>query len=356
MDIITLAHGSGGKESYKLIEEIFYKYFNNAELLQQNDSTILNEIKGKIAITTDSFVIDPIFFSGGDIGKLSVCGTVNDLAVSGARPLYITSAFIIEEGFEIEALKKIVKSMADTAKEAGVKIVAGDTKVVEKGKGHKIYINTTGIGEFTDEQYELNMKNIEVGDKIILSGTMGDHGMCIMNEREGLDIESNIKSDCATLNKLTSDIMSVSKEIRIMRDPTRGGVANTLNELVNSSSKSMMIYENMLSINEEVMNFCEMLGIDPLYVANEGKLLCIVSSSESEKVINIMNENKLGKDAKIIGEVIENFKSKSQSTAKDINEGYRLVIGNGQALYMTTKLGAIKIIPMAQGELLPRIC
>ncbi|MBU3109517.1 hydrogenase expression/formation protein HypE [Clostridium gasigenes] len=330
-----MAHGSGGEESYKLIEEVFYNNFNNEELLQQNDSTIVDEIKGKIAITTDSFVIDPIFFPGGDIGKLSVCGTINDLAVSGAKPLYITAAFIIEEGFQIESLKKIVKSMADTAKEAGVKIVAGDTKVVEKGRGDKIYINTTGIGEFTKERYELNMENIRIGDKIILSGTMGDHGMCIMNEREKLDIESSIKSDCATLNTLTADIMSVSKEIKIMRDPTRGGVAGTLNELVNSSGKSMMIYEKDLPINEEVTSFCEILGIDPLYVANEGKLICIVSSCDAEKVINVIRAHSLGMDAEIIGEVVP---------------------GQRKALYIKTELGAMKIVPMPQGELLPRIC
>ena len=343
MDIITMAHGSGGIESSKLIEEVFYSSFKNEELLQQNDSTILNEIKGKIAITTDSFVIDPIFFPGGDIGKLSICGTVNDLAVSGAKPLYITVGFIIEEGFEINSLKKIVKSMADTAKECGVKIVAGDTKVVEKGRGHKIYINTTGIGEFTEDRYELNMKNITVGDKIILSGTIGDHGMCIMNSRENLNVQSNIKSDCANLNKLTEDIMRASTKVRIMRDPTRGGVATTLNEIVNSSNKSMIIYENELPINEEVLSFCEMLGIDPLYVANEGKLICIVSSCEAEKVLNVIKEHDLGRDGKIIGEVVEGKIDNVKESKKNF-------------LYIETELGTIKILKSAQGELLPRIC
>lgn len=343
MAIITMAHGSGGIESSKLIEEVFYSNFNNEELMQGNDSTILNEIKGKIAITTDSFVIDPIFFPGGDIGKLSVCGTVNDLAVSGAKPLYITAGFIIEEGFEIDSLKKIVKSMADTAKECRVKIVAGDTKVVEKGRGHKIYINTTGIGEFTKDIYQLNMKNISVGDKIILSGTIGDHGMCIMNHREKLDVESTIKSDCATLNILTSDIMGASTEVRIMRDPTRGGVATTLNEIVNSSNKSMMIYESELPINEEVFSFCEMLGIDPLYVANEGKLICIVSSCDAKKVLNVIKKHSLGKNAKIIGEVIEEKIGNVREHKKNF-------------LYIKTELGAKKILKAAQGELLPRIC
>ena len=343
MDIITMAHGSGGVESSKLIEEVFYSSFKNEELLQQNDSTILNEIEGKIAITTDSFVIDPIFFLVGDIGKLSICGTVNDLAVSGAKPLYITVGFILEEGFEIDSLREIVKSMAHTAKECGVKIIAGDTKVVERGRGHKIYINTTGIGEFTKDRYELNMKNIIVGDKIILSGTIGDHGMCIMNQRENLDVESTIKSDCATLNTLTKDIMKTSTKIRIMRDPTRGGVATTLNEIVNGSNKSMIIYEDELPINEEVLSFCEMLGIDPLYVANEGKLICIVSSCDADKVLSAMKENPLGKNAKIIGEVVD----EKRETATEYKKNF---------LYIKTELGAIKILKSAKGELLPRIC
>lgn len=335
MDIVTLAHGSGGQETNKLIEEIFIRYFNTEELKEQNDSAILNEIKGRLAVTTDSFVVDPIFFKGGDIGKLSICGTVNDLAVSGAIPLYITTGFILEEGFEIKELEKIVKSMAITAKESNVKIVAGDTKVVEKGRGHKIYINTTGIGVIESDGYILKGSNIKVGDKIILSGTIGEHGMCIMNERENLGVQSNIKSDCAPLNILTKEIMKCSKEIRIMRDPTRGGLANTLNELVNMSGKSMKIYEKDIPINEEVMSFCDLLGFDPLYVANEGKLICIVSENEAEKVLNVIKLNELGKDANIIGEVIEDEKSN---------------------LYIKTTLGATKILKMAQGELLPRIC
>ncbi|WP_252229605.1 hydrogenase expression/formation protein HypE [Clostridium sp. ZBS15] len=335
MGIITLAHGSGGEETNKLIENIFIKYFNTEELKKQNDSAILNELNGKIAVTTDSFVVNPIFFKGGDIGKLSICGTVNDLAVSGSTPLYITAGFIIEEGFEIENLEKVVKSMTITAKEAKVKIVAGDTKVVEKGRGHKIYINTTGIGVIESYGYILKGSNVEVGDKIILSGTIGEHGMCIINEREKLSVESNIISDCAALNILTKEIIKCTKEIKIMRDPTRGGLANTLNELVNISGKSMKIYKRDIPITEEVRSFCDLLGFDPLYVANEGKLICIVSKNEAEKVLRVMKSNVLGKDSAIIGEVIEDDR---------------------KYLYIETDLGSTKILKMAQGELLPRIC
>ncbi|NFO88443.1 hydrogenase expression/formation protein HypE [Clostridium botulinum] len=333
--IITLSHGSGGIETYKLIDEMFYRNFNNDELLQQGDSTVLNEIKGKIATTIDGFVVDPIFFKGGDIGKLSLCGTINDLAVNGACPLYITCSFIIEEGFEFKSLEKIVQSMAKTAKESNVKIVAGDTKVVEKVKGHKVYISTCGIGYFKEQKKILNVNNIKSGDKIILSGTIGEHGMCIMNERENLNIDSEIKSDCAPLNSLCEIILNTSNNVRIMRDPTRGGIANTLNELSRSSLKSMMIYEEFIPINNDVRSFFELLGMSPLYIANEGKLLCIVDEVDAENVLSAMKNHPLGKDAAIIGEVIKE------------NKG---------AVYIKGLLGSTKVLQMSQGELLPRIC
>ncbi|RDY23138.1 hydrogenase expression/formation protein HypE [Romboutsia maritimum] len=335
MDQITLSHGSGGEETNKLIEELFYKYFNNDILLQKNDSSIIDKINGKIAVTTDSFVINPIFFKGGDIGKLSVCGTINDLAVSGATPLYITVAFIIEEGFLLSDLEKIVKSIGNTAKYAKVKIVAGDTKVVDRGKCDKIYINTTGIGVIKDNDYEPKVIDIKQGDKIIVSGSIGDHGTSIMTQREFFEVDSEIKSDCACLNYLIIDMINASKNIKIMRDPTRGGLANTLKEIVISTNKSMILNEEDIPIKDDVKNFCEMLGLDPLYVANEGKLVCIVSQEESDKVLEAMRKNKLGKDASIIGEVIN-----------DINAN----------LYIKTTLGATKILQMAHGELLPRIC
>lgn len=335
MKKITLSHGSGGEETHKLIKNLFYKYFNNNILLQENDSSIINEIKGKIAVTTDSFVINPIFFNGGDIGKLSICGTVNDLCMSGATPLYITVAFIIEEGFLIEDLEKIVKSIAHTAKYTNVKIVAGDTKVVERGNCEKIYINTTGIGVIKESDYIVDGSNINVGDKIILSGTIADHGISIMSNREFFQVESEIKSDCSALNYLVRDIMNTSKNIKIMRDPTRGGLANTLKEIVNKTSKSIILNEEDIPIKDDVESFCEMLGLDPLYVANEGKLICIVDKDDAPKVLESMRNNELGKEAVIIGEVKEETKSN---------------------LYLQTSLGSTKILHMAQGELLPRIC
>lgn len=335
MKKITLSHGSGGEETHKLIKDLFYKYFNNDILMQENDSSVINQIKGKIAITTDSFVINPIFFKGGDIGKLSVCGTVNDLCMSGATPLYITVAFIIEEGFLIENLEKIVKSIANTAKYTNVKIVAGDTKVVEKGNCEKIYINTTGIGVIKDSKYIVDGSNVNVGDKIILSGTIADHGISIMSKREFFEIENEIESDCSPLNYLVKDIMNVSKNIKLMRDPTRGGLANTIKEIVDKVSKSILINEEYIPVKEEVMSFCEMLGLDPLYVANEGKLICVVGKDDANKVLEAMKKNEFGKDAMIIGEVIEDDKSN---------------------LYLKTSLGHTKILQMAQGDLLPRIC
>lgn len=335
MKKITLSHGSGGEETHKLIKNLFYKYFNNNILLQENDSSIINEIKGKIAVTTDSFVINPIFFNGGDIGKLSICGTVNDLCMSGATPLYITVAFIIEEGFLIEDLEKIVKSIAQTAKYTNVKIVAGDTKVVERGNCEKIYINTTGIGVIKESDYIVDGSNINAGDKIILNGTIADHGISIMSNREFFQVESEIKSDCAPLNYLVRDIMNTSKNIKIMRDPTRGGLANTLKEIVNKTSKSIILNEEDIPIKDDVESFCEMLGLDPLYVANEGKLICIVDKDDAHKVLESMRNNEFGKEAVIIGEVIEEIKSN---------------------LYLKTSLGSTKILHMAQGELLPRIC
>lgn len=334
MDRIMLSHGSGGEETHKLINELFYKYFRNDILLQQNDSSIINEIKGEIAITTDSFVINPIFFEGGDIGKLSVCGTINDLSMSGAKPLYITVAFIIEEGLLISDLEKIVKSIADTASLAKVSIIAGDTKVVDKGRCDKIYINTTGVGVI-DYSKSIDKTDIEVGDKIILSGTIGDHGISIMSQREYFQVENSIKSDCACLNELVENMLSTSNNIKIMRDPTRGGLATTLKEIVNTTNKSILINEASINIKEDVRNFSEILGLDPLYIANEGKLICIVNGEDAPKVLKTMKENKLGKDASIIGEVIN--------------------LDNAN-LYLKTELGATKILQMAQGEILPRIC
>lgn len=332
MELITLAHGSGGAESSKLINDLFFSYFNNEILWKRNDAAVIEGVDGKLAITTDSFVVNPLFFPGGDIGKLAVCGTINDLSVSGAKPLYMTVSFIIEEGFNMCPLEKIVYSMAKTAKLAQVRIVAGDTKVVEKGKGHGLYINTTGLGVIN--HYELHQQ-FQPGDQIIVSGSLGDHGACIMSKREAFDFTSDLKSDCAPLNELTEAILNISPHIRAMRDPTRGGLATVLNELILDTSLSMMIYEKNLPIKEEVQNFCDLLGLDPLYTANEGKFICIVSKEDSLKVLQTIQNHPLGEDAKIIGEIIADTSNK---------------------VYLKTLLGATKRLALATGELLPRIC
>ena len=335
MEIITLAHGSGGKTTNKLIDKLFYKYFNNELLSQKNDSTVLPFINGKIAMSTDSFVINPIFFEGGDIGKLSICGTVNDICMSGAKPLYISVGFIIEEGLSINDLEKIVQSMAKTANEAGVKIVTGDTKVVEKGSCDKIYINTTGIGIIEEDNKYLSGDKVKPGDKIIISGTLGDHGMCIMNKRENLGFESNIKSDCCLLNELIKDILSASKNVRVLRDPTRGGLATTLNEIIEHSNVSIEIQEDKIPVKEEVAAMCDILGMDPLFIANEGKLVVIVDKNDADNVLSIMKKNPVGKASVLLGEVINDGKNK---------------------LYLKTNIGGKRIINMPEGEILVRIC
>ncbi|WP_148321632.1 hydrogenase expression/formation protein HypE [Paraclostridium bifermentans] len=335
MEIITLSHGSGGKATNKLIDNLFYKYFNNEFLLQKNDSSVLPVINGKIAMSTDSFVINPIFFEGGDIGKLAVCGTINDICMSGAKPLYISVGFIIEEGLPISELEKVVQSIAKTANEAGVEIVTGDTKVVEKGSCDKIYINTTGIGIIEENRAYLGGDKVKNGDKIIISGTLGDHGMCVMNKRENLGFETSIKSDCCLLNKLIEDILSASNNVKVLRDPTRGGLATTLNEIIEHSNISMEIAEEFIPVKPEVDAMCEILGLDPLFIANEGKVVVIVDKNDADNVLNIMRQNPVGKDSVLLGEAINDGKNK---------------------LYLKTKIGGRRIINMPEGEILVRIC
>ena len=335
MEIITLSHGSGGKATNKLIDNLFYKYFNNEFLLQKNDSSVLPVINGKIAMSTDSFVINPIFFEGGDIGKLAVCGTINDICMSGAKPLYISVGFIIEEGLPISELEKVVQSIAKTANEAGVEIVTGDTKVVEKGSCDKIYINTTGIGIIEKNRAYLGGDKVKNGDKIIISGTLGDHGMCVMNKRENLGFKTSIKSDCCLLNKLIEDILSASNNVKVLRDPTRGGLATTLNEIIEHSNISMEIAEEFIPVKPEVDAMCEILGLDPLFIANEGKVVVIVDKNDADNVLNIMRQNPVGKDSVLLGEAINDGKNK---------------------LYLKTKIGGRRIINMPEGEILVRIC
>ena len=334
MGIITLTHGSGGKSTHELINRIFYKHFNNELLLQQGDSSIIDNLPGKVAITTDSYIVSPIFFPGGDIGKLSICGTVNDLVVSGAKPLYIAAGFIMEEGLEISVLEKVVRSMSETAKSCEVKIVAGDTKVVEKGKGDKLYINTTGIGIF-EKGYELSAAGIKAGDKIIVSGTLGEHGITILSQREEINFETEIKSDCCSLQWLIKDILAVSNNIKFIRDITRGGLATTLNEVILEKKQSIIIEEKAIPVRDDVKFLCEILGLDPLYIANEGKVMVIVSKEDAVKVLATMRRNPQGRNAEIIGEVVNDHKG---------------------MVFLKTYINGTRIIGMAEGELIPRIC
>jgi hydrogenase expression/formation protein HypE len=329
---IIMAHGSGGRVSHKLIQQVFQQAFSNEWLNQMNDAAILPIEPGKLAMTTDSFVVSPLFFQGGNIGKISICGTVNDLAVSGAVPKYLTVGFILEEGFEIAELEKIVYSMAETAKTAGVELVAGDTKVVERGSADKLFINTTGVG-FIPPGRSVGPQNIAPGDKVIVTGTMGDHGIAIMSEREGLSFTSPVRSDCAPLNKLIESF--IVPGVKCMRDPTRGGLATTLNELAGQAGLAIVIEEEKVPVLPAVRGACDMLGLDHLYLANEGKAIVIVAPEVEEQVLKNMQQHPLGKDAKTIGEVIT---------------------GEAGLVLLETMLGARRILGMLEGEHLPRIC
>ena len=333
-DKILLNHGSGGKQTNSLISDLFLRYFNNPILNELNDSAQITLSSNKIAFTTDSFVVKPIFFNGGNIGKLAVCGTVNDIAMSGAKPLYLSCAFIIEEGFELSKLEEIVKSMAEEAEKAGVKIVAGDTKVVEKGSGDGVFINTTGLGILPDN---INIKagNAKPGDVVIVNGTLGDHGITIMCERNGLGFEGNLKSDCASLNGLVDSMLGVSEEIHVLRDATRGGVAAVLNEIAQASNVSIKLSEKSIPVSNEISGACELLGLDPLYIANEGKLCAFVSEEQASKVLEVMKKHPLGTNSAIIGRVIEDGKNK---------------------VYIDTIVGGQRIVDMPSGMQLPRIC
>lgn len=331
---ILLSHGSGGKQTNNLISDLFLKYFNNEIINEMNDSAQLKLDSSKIAFTTDSFVVNPVFFNGGDIGKLAVCGTVNDLAMSGAKPLYLTSAFIIEEGFSIEDLEIIVKSMADAAKEAGVQIIAGDTKVVEKGGVDGVFINTSGIGTIYDN-VNIKASNAKAGDVVIVNGTLGDHGMTVMFQRNGMGIYGDLKSDCAALNLLVDSILEICPGIHVLRDATRGGVAAVLNEIADTSSVSIELEEKSIPVSEEVKGACELLGLDPLYIANEGKLCCFVPEEYATQVLEQMKKHPLGSNAAIIGRVVEQV---------------------SQKVYLKTIIGGKRIVDMPSGQQLPRIC
>ena len=332
-DKILLAHGSGGKLSHELVEKGFVKALANPILAKLDDSAVF-DLSGKLAFTTDSYVVSPIFFPGGDIGKLAVCGTVNDLAMSGAKPLYLSLAFIIEEGLLQSELEQIVDSIQKTAKEAGVEIITGDTKVVPRGGADRLFINTAGVGVIA-EGVNISGSNAKAGDRVLLSGTIGDHGIAVISQREELSFATTLKSDCAPLGGLVAEMLNASPNIHCLRDPTRGGLATTLNELAGQSGVSIRIEDEKVPVREEVLAACEMLGFDPLYVANEGKLVAIVPPEDADKVLKAMRKNRYGKDAAVIGEV-------------GAEKPGRVVI--------KTALGASRILEMLTGDLLPRIC
>jgi hydrogenase expression/formation protein HypE len=331
---VLLAHGGGGNLSHQLIKNMFASQFKNEFLEPLHDGAIFSAGNKQFAFSTDSYVINPIFFPGGDIGKLAVNGTVNDLSMCGARPLYLSSAFIIEEGLPMDELWRIVLSMESAAKKAGIQLVTGDTKVVDRGKGDKLFINTSGIGIIPDG-IEISPRRAKISDAIILSGTIADHGIAIMSVREGLEFETQIESDCAPLNGLVETMFAASREIHVLRDPTRGGVASVLNEIAESAAIGITIVENLIPVSEEVMGACEILGFDPLYVANEGKLLAFVAPAAAETVLAAMHTHPFGKNAVIIGE---------------------LVADHPGTVIMKTRIGGSRVVDMLSGEQLPRIC
>ena len=333
-DTVVLGHGSGGRLSAELTRSVFLPAFRNPALERLDDQAIVRVHGVRLAITTDSFVVKPLFFPGGDIGSLAVHGTVNDLAMGGATPLFLSAAFIIEEGLPMDVLRRVASSLHQAAAAARVQIVTGDTKVVERGSGDQLFINTTGIGSVPSHVY-LSSNRARPGDKVLLSGSIGEHGIAILAQREGLEFESPVQSDSAALHTLVADMLKASYEIRCMRDPTRGGVSSTLNEIAEQSGVAIQLEEASIPIREEVRGACEMLGLDPLYVANEGKLLAVVAPEAAEVVLEAMRRHPLGKQACMIGTV--------RAAAAPL-------------VTMRTALGTSRVVDMLAGDQLPRIC
>ncbi len=333
-DHVSLGHGSGGKLSAELMREVFLPAFRNETLERMEDQATLTLGNIRIALTTDSFVVKPLFFPGGDIGSLAVHGTVNDLAMGGATPLFLSAAFIIEEGFSMDTLRRITASLGRAAADCGVQIVTGDTKVVDKGSGDGVFINTTGLGVMPEGVY-LSAGEARPGDAVILSGFIGDHGIAILAEREGLEFESPVQSDSAPLHTLVRDMLGVTHAIRCLRDPTRGGVSSSLNEIAAQSGVGILLEEAAIPVREEVRGACEMLGLDPLYVANEGKLLAIADASVADALVETMRKHPLGREARRIG------------TVKATDPGW---------VTIRTLLGTTRIVDMLAGDQLPRIC
>ena len=337
---IVMGHGSGGKLSAELIDKVFVSRFRNPVLERMEDQAMLDIGGARLAFTTDSFVVTPIFFPGGDIGTMAVNGTVNDLAMGGAKPLYLAAAFILEEGLPTEELTRIVASMRSAADAAGVQLVTGDTKVVNRGSGDKIFITTTGIG-VVEHSMRLSANAAGPGDKILLSGFIGDHGITILSQRENLSFEGDLRSDCAALNGLVEEMLDEAAlagdpgAIRCMRDPTRGGVATTLNEIANRSGVGMLLQESSIPVREAVRGACEVLGLDPLYVANEGKLVAVVAPEFADRLLKRMLRHPLGKESRMIGQVVDQ---------------------HAGMVLMKTAVGGTRVVDVLFGEQLPRIC
>ncbi|MEE0198739.1 MAG: hydrogenase expression/formation protein HypE [Eggerthellaceae bacterium] len=338
-ETVLLGHGSGGTMMKRIIDEVFFEAYADEELLEGNDAASLPAPAAgeRIAYSTDSFVVTPHFFPGGDIGRLAVCGTVNDVATSGAVPKYLSCGFILEEGFPVADLKRICKSMAEMAKEAGVHIVTGDTKVVNRGHGDGVFINTSGIG-FIPEGVNLSGAFCKPGDKILVTGTMGDHGITIMSCREELSFNADIQTDAAPLNHLIAEVIAAAPDTRCFRDPTRGGLASTLNELAAQSGVDFIVEEGAVPVKDAVLGACEMLGYDVYQVANEGKMVCVVPAEQAEAALAAMRANRYGADAAIIGEVVETPEERDPRVS------------------IRTGFGALRIMDMLVGEQLPRIC
>ena len=331
---VDMSHGGGGRAMAQLIEELFMEHFDNELLRQQNDQAAFDVAAGRMVMATDSHVVFPLFFPGGDIGSLSVHGTINDVAMAGARPLYLSAAFILEEGFPLADLERIVRSMARASRAAGVPVVTGDTKVVERGKGDGVYITTTGIG-VAPEGVRISADRAQPGDAILINGALGDHGVAVMSSRENLSFATNIESDSAPLHTLVAAMVEACPDIHCLRDPTRGGLAATLNELAGQSEVGMVIRERDLPIREEVAGACELLGLDPLYVANEGKLVAIVPGEAAQRLLALMRAHPLGREAAVIGRVIEDDHCFVQ---------------------MKTAFGGTRMVDWLAAEQLPRIC
>lgn len=332
---VELTHGTGGKAMAQLIEQLFAAAFDNRYLAQRNDQAVVEPPAGKLVMTTDGYVVSPLFFAGGDIGSLAVHGTINDVAMAGARPLYLSAGYILEEGFPLADLKRVVDSMAKAAMQAGVPIVTGDTKVVERGKGDGVFITTTGVGVVPIGVTPPSGDRARPGDVVLVSGSMGDHGVAILSQREGLSFETTIESDSAALHTLVADMVRASPDLHVLRDPTRGGLATTLNEICWQSSVGVRLDERAIPVKQQVAAACELLGIDPLYVANEGKLVAIVAPGDADVVLAAMKANPLGRDAARIGTIVAD---------------------ENNFVQLETAFGGSRILDWLAGEQLPRIC